>query len=923
MNLLLLKLLNDALMTYESVSKTQADVRKGRISTTERKSMSTKTTIKRIALVAVSALGLGLVTAVAPASAAISAAPLDVTIGTVPASRVGVAVTIPVTIDVTGAAQNDSFTVGVKAISAPAGSAFNLAGASADNVTDSTGLTATGNQIAGSLKLASATGGNATVYKEAALTNAVDNSSHYAPVAASDYVTAVGFVKATASTPGTVKFNVIITPDVAGTYSFYVSTSARTNADATNTGAYKAGDKSATLALTTGGTPTAITVASYAGAVTTNDDSTHGQLFKVTLKDAAGNATVLGVNEALTLSDDQTTTTLANRAGTTITSFAAGDEYLGAYWVRAYGNSSVADGTGILTVTGSGLIPTTVTTQASESLVATTSAPTAGTITCTTSARCVSGSTFNVSGAAALTAGVLATSASADTVHALFFQDKYGQTYSSSLTVAKTATALTTTGTAAFTGPSVDVTYTSATVKLVGATTSGSSGTVTFNYVAPVAKTLSIVGTDTVLSATGGKTTWTIKVVNQYGVAIAYAPVSVSVSGRNTVAATSLGVTDANGFISYSLTDAGTTGTKDTLSFSSSVSGTNTVSGYVNYGTVTVGTVTIKGGNNTTTGVAATTAQWKDINAGVDGASATTHDVIATVKDANGNLVAGVPVTFTVSGTGAAITSTTATVTTGSAGTATAQVYAWVAGTYTVTATAGGKSGTSSYQFRQSAAGEERVLSATVAGNLVTAKVVDRFGNGVPAVKVYASVTGGYLGTGALKSDSTTDNDGLVSFIVNGGASTVTLRTYDSTVAAAVYGSGQTCARAGASDCNAAAADDTAFTASVAGTTTKDEAGVGASFAAAGVSSVEVSVDAAGASDSVDAANEATDAANAATDAANAAAEAADAATAAAQDAQAAVAALATSVASLIAGIKAQITTLTNLVIKIQKKVRA
>ena len=73
----------------------------------------------------------------------------------------------------------------------------------------------------------------------------------------------------------------------------------------------------------------------------------------------------------------------------------------------------------------------------------------------------------------------------------------------------------------------------------------------------------------------------------------------------------------------------------------------------------------------------------------------------------------------------------------------------------------------------------------------------------------------------------------------------------------------------------------------------------------------------------VDAANEATDAANAATDAANAAAEAADAATAAAQDAQAAVAELATQVAALIAGIKAQITTLTNLVIKIQKKVKA
>ena len=73
----------------------------------------------------------------------------------------------------------------------------------------------------------------------------------------------------------------------------------------------------------------------------------------------------------------------------------------------------------------------------------------------------------------------------------------------------------------------------------------------------------------------------------------------------------------------------------------------------------------------------------------------------------------------------------------------------------------------------------------------------------------------------------------------------------------------------------------------------------------------------------VDAANDATEAANAATDAANAAAEAADAATAAAQDAQAAVADLAAQVATLISGIKAQITRLTNLVVKIQKKVKA
>ena len=73
----------------------------------------------------------------------------------------------------------------------------------------------------------------------------------------------------------------------------------------------------------------------------------------------------------------------------------------------------------------------------------------------------------------------------------------------------------------------------------------------------------------------------------------------------------------------------------------------------------------------------------------------------------------------------------------------------------------------------------------------------------------------------------------------------------------------------------------------------------------------------------VDAAAEATDAANAATDAANAAAEAADAATAAAQDAADAVAALSVQVSEMIDALKKQITALTNLVIKIQKKVKA
>ena len=87
--------------------------------------------------------------------------------------------------------------------------------------------------------------------------------------------------------------------------------------------------------------------------------------------------------------------------------------------------------------------------------------------------------------------------------------------------------------------------------------------------------------------------------------------------------------------------------------------------------------------------------------------------------------------------------------------------------------------------------------------------------------------------------------------------------------------------------------------------------------------SVTATVEDANLTAAADAAAEATDAANAATDAANAAAEAADAATAAAQDAADAVAALSTQVSEMVNALKKQITALTNLVIKIQKKVKA
>ena len=99
--------------------------------------------------------------------------------------------------------------------------------------------------------------------------------------------------------------------------------------------------------------------------------------------------------------------------------------------------------------------------------------------------------------------------------------------------------------------------------------------------------------------------------------------------------------------------------------------------------------------------------------------------------------------------------------------------------------------------------------------------------------------------------------------------------------------------------------------------------GAGSSLTSAEVKATATVISDGVAQAAADAAAEAKDAADAATDAANEAAAAADAATAAAQDAADAVNDLAASVSAMITALRKQITALTNLVIKIQKKVRA
>jgi hypothetical protein len=86
--------------------------------------MSTKTTFKRIALVAVASLGFGVLTSVAPATAG-DVTPTAITVGTIPTAQVGVSNVTPITVTAPyTAGGSDSFTVNVRVTSAPAGSAF-------------------------------------------------------------------------------------------------------------------------------------------------------------------------------------------------------------------------------------------------------------------------------------------------------------------------------------------------------------------------------------------------------------------------------------------------------------------------------------------------------------------------------------------------------------------------------------------------------------------------------------------------------------------------------------------------------------------------------------------------------------------------------------------------------------------------------
>ena len=854
--------------------------------------MSTKTTFKRVALVAVAALGLGVLTSVAPANAAITAT--GISAGTSGPARVGVTsyTTITVTHAAVATSSADTFVAAAKITSAPTGS-----------------ISRTDTNTSG-LYVDIATGASSGA------SQSVASGDAWTKGAASATITRTSNSTAGSATSST--FKVAITPDVAGTYTVLVSV----NASGTS---YAAGDYSLPITITTVGAPTAMVVTNLGGAVV--GGGSFGQAFALDLTDANGNATVLGPNEAIVVSTTDTSVAIHDGAGNAVSSFGDTSAVAGSYYFNVKPASTtlstITAGAAVISLKGSGLLPATLTTNTSATKVAGSdwaNADAVAAITCTTAASCLNntastataftnGSTILANGGAALTVSGLT---SATTAKNYFVKVTTAATdvYDSYLTVAATTAAGTANaGTATFSAPAATTTLTSEVI-IDGIT-------LTFKGATAAAYTIAVQGQASVLSATAGSNKFVALVSDQFGSAIANAAVTVKVAGRNTVATKTLGLTDANGLVSYTLTDAGTTGTLDTITFGATVAGSNnlgaagsaTASATVTYGTVTVDTVTVSGGSKAETVAGSTLTQIKTGDNGPEGSAV---DIKAVVKDANGNLLAGVPVVFTVDA--GAIVKTAAvdyaTVYTGSDGAATTKAFGWISGKQTITATAGGKSSTDYLTWAANDATSARVLSAAATGDIVSLKVVDRFGNAVQGVTINLSRTGaGLFGNGASTQNIDTDKNGTADVRFTGTGTVVA-------ELAATYA--QAYATAGNITTKAA-------TAAVAGTTK----GTGATLAPAGVSKVTIAIEEsanstlAAAQSASDAAAEATDAANAATDAANAAAEAADAATAAAQDAADAVAALSTQVGEMIDALKKQITALTNLVIKIQKKVKA
>jgi hypothetical protein len=720
------------------------------------------------------------------------------------------------------------------------------------------------------------------------------------------------------------------TPTTAGVYSVVVWNESSTSGVAALSGS----ESFKTFTINVGST-SASTVTLTGFGTTAATGGTSGSLVKVSLKDAAGNITIPATGETVTLTPSGTGViskvndgTVTSAAGAAYNLSASDFGQSGSAWVNVTA-ATEQDLTVTATISGSSSAAIALSFKTVTATI--TSSPLPYSATATGYAAYTAGATLSASVPLGATTTTYrspgAYSATTPVYHSYAVADVSGRvTGSLPTTGSYDWEAAASVGSTLFSSYSVTMTSTLTThnytiTNNIGATTTTA---------AAVSTGVLTLTPATINATSGSSVTITGTLKDTFGRALASTVVTASVTGRNPTTVSQSVVTDSLGNYSFVIADANTTSllTSDSVTVGSTAYTTTSKVATILYGTANAAAKVVVSSDDYTDGVANNSVAAQPIVAsttavtGKAGAEAGIKTITAVITNAAGAILAGVPVKWTVSGTTAAILSTKATTYTDNTGKATTSVYAWATGTYTVTATAGAVSGTATETFAQSTAASARTISATVSGGVVTATAKDRFGNAVSGVRVYAKIASGsgFFGTGVLSTYADTAADGTAAFVVAGGSASVTVSNISfSDPAGTVVG--QTGAAAGK---DIGGVDATTFGASVAGTATVAEYGVGSTFSAAGVASATVAVEITNASETAaDAAAEATDAANAATDAANAAAEAADAATAAAQDAADAVAALSTQVSEMVNALKKQITALTNLVIKIQKKVKA
>jgi hypothetical protein len=519
------------------------------------------------------------------------------------------------------------------------------------------------------------------------------------------------------------------------------------------------------------------------------------------------------------------------------------------------GTAAGATGSGTITVTDVAVLPVTRTTANTDKATSfsnlTGVAFAAGSV-----ARAVSDTnvtpTLNIAPNKAITVSVgylvgdANATANSKTYEALF-TDTYGlvtgvigATYDMKTSLGSSATTATTRVSFSVGMPSIASTVTGSVASIaVLQDDAGAAVTTTFGIAValPVATRVVVDPASTTLNtyslraAIGSTNAFTATVVDQYGIAMAGLPMSAQVTaGRNAQLLVTPMITDASGKVSFSVTDTSvsTLLTSDTLVFTTL---TNAIAGTVtiNYAaTLPVATVEITGAASEDIAPTVTT---NAINTTTAGAAGTRVTMSALVKDANGAILpAGIAVTWSISGlpgTSAIWTDPTtgynwATSYTNSSGVAVTHVYAWATGTVSVSATAGGKAAATAGKINFiNAPGDARVVTATVVGNVITAKVVDRYGNVVKGVNLSATRTAGtgyFAGSASSGATGITGANGTVDFIVTGGDVTVT-------VATTTLNDGQTSSAAGQ-------VNGTAVTAT----------GIGASLAPVGVQSVSVAV---------------------------------------------------------------------------------